>query len=151
MEKKTLNCSEENKPKLWDKYPVTEMDITKLWVPVPFVDVLPQFPNKPFKENLINDIKENGMFFPIMIVHSTKKELLHAKKVFKDGMFNLPFWHNDKRPSSRLWSVWGGSQRIDVAQKLGYTHIDCAIIPTVVEAHNLQEKMRKPFNDKYYT
>ena len=61
-----------------------------------------------------------------------------------------PFFENLKENTIRHWTVWGGSQRIRVAIELEYTHIDCAIIPSLDECRKLQGKMRAPFTKRYY-
>jgi len=147
--KKTLKCKFE---KHWNHFPIKVLPIEDIWQSVPSVDVLTTHPGKPFKKNLINDIKRDGMYFPIMVVRSSHKTLLEAKQKWGDKLNTLPFWHNDRNPQSKyMWSVWGGSQRLDVAKILGYTHIDCTIIPTIGRAISLQKHMRKPFEKRYYT
>ena len=150
MKKKTLKCKF---VKQWNYYPIKELPISEIWQSVPSVDILPTI-NKPFKKNLINDISRNGMYFPIMCVHTTRKTLIEAVEYFENKgstMAGLPFWHNDINPHvKRLWSCWGGSQRIDVAKHLGFTHIDCAVLPSIAKAMSHQKEMRKPFKSKYY-
>ena len=91
------------------------------------------------------------MHFPIMVVKSNHKELLEAKEKFGEKISMLPFWHNDHNPQSKYeWGVWGGSQRVDVAKILGYTHIDSAVIPSIAKAISLQKTMREPFKKRYY-
>ena len=147
MAKKILKCEY---TKHWNHFPIIQLQIEKIWQSVPAVDFLPLI-NKPFKKNLINDIKNNGMHFPIMVVKSNHKELLEAKEKFGEKISMLPFWHNDHNPQSKYeWGVWGGSQRVDVAKILGYTHIDSAVIPSIAKAIILQKTMREPFKKRYY-
>ena len=91
MAKKILKCEY---TKHWNHFPIIQLQIEKIWQSVPAVDFLPLI-NKPFKKNLINDIKNNGMHFPIMVVKSNHKELLEAKEKFGEKISMLPFWHND--------------------------------------------------------
>lgn len=145
---KTLKSKIQNK--LWEKYKITSLPLKEIWPSVPFVDVLPTI-SKPFKQNLYEDIKENGMHFPIMVVQSTGSQLIQAKAKFGDKINNLPFWTTDQTNFTKtFWSCWGGSQRIDVAQRLGFTHISCAIMPTIEIARSLQKQMRQPFLQTYY-
>lgn len=137
--------------KHWNHFDIIELNVNDIWQSVPAVDVLVGINNLPFKMNLINDIKRDGMYFPIMVVKTSHKTLLQAKEKFGNKINTLPFWHNDRNPQSKYqWSVWGGSQRLDVAKKLGYTHIDCAILPSIARAISLQQHMRKPFENRYY-
>ena len=148
MAKKTLKC---NFKQHWNYFPIIELPIDDIWQSVPSVDELPTLRGKPFKKNLINDIARNGMHFPIMVVKSSHKDLLEAKLKFANKINVLPFWHNDRNPQSKYqWGVWGGSQRLDVAKQLGYTHIDSAVLPSIAKAIGLQATMRKPFEKKYY-
>jgi len=144
--KKTLKC--EYTKKLWDKYPIKELQISEIWATAPKVETLAY---KPFKNNLTEDIKRDGMHFPIMVVNTTGRELIKAKEKWKDQITDLPFWHNDHEAVYKnFWSCWGGSQRLDVAERLGYTHIDCAILPSIAEAIENQKRMRQPFMQRYY-
>ena len=73
-------------------------------------------------------------------------------KIYNDNIIQCNNCHGDGLDENmqRQWTVWGGSQRIRVATDLGYTHIDCAIIPSLDEARTLQGKMRAPFTQRYY-
>lgn len=147
MAKKTLKCKFKNH---WNHFKIIELEIEKIWQSVPSVDFLPTI-NKPFKENLIYDIKKDGMFYPIMVVKSSHKDLIEAKEKFGEKISMLPFWHNDHNPQSKYqYGVWGGSQRVDVAKLLGYTHIDSAILPSIAKAISLQKTMREKFIQRYY-
>jgi hypothetical protein len=147
MAKKTLKCKFKDH---WNHYPIKELLIDDIWQSVPPVDILPTI-DKPFKSNLINDIKRDGMHFPIMACYTTRVELIKAKEKWGDFLSGLPFWHNDINPHvKKLWSCWGGSQRLDAAKQLGYTHIDAAVLPSISKAISHQKEMRKPFESRYY-
>jgi hypothetical protein len=147
MEKKILKCAYKEH---WKHYPIIELPVAEIWQSVPSVNVLPGV-QKPFKQNLLRDINRDGMHFPIMVVNSSHKDLLEVKKAWGDKLNVLPFWHNDLNPQSKYqWGVWGGSQRLDVAKHLGYTHIDCAAMPSITKAISHQKDMRKPFMQRYY-
>lgn len=147
MAKKVLRCGFTNH---WKHYPIEVLPIDSIWQSVPPVDFLPA-DNRPFKKNLVNDIRRDGMHFPIMVVKTSHKQLLEAKDMWRDKINILPFWHNDRNPQSKYqWSVWGGSQRIDAAKILGYTHIDCAVLPSIAKAITHQKEMRTPFRKRYY-
>tara|TARA_R110002167_G_scaffold9918_2_gene45722 strand:- start:42 stop:488 length:447 start_codon:yes stop_codon:yes gene_type:complete len=148
MPKKILKCAYKEH---WKHYPIIELPIAEIWQSVPSVSLIPGV-QKPFKQNLIRDIKQCGMHFPVMVVNSSHEDLLEVKKKWGDKLGVLPFWHNDLNPQSKYqWGVWGGSQRLDVAKYLGYTHIDCAEMPSISKAISHQKDMRKPFMKRYYT
>jgi len=126
-------------------YPIAQLPINELWASVPQAKVLN---GKPFYQPLLEDIQKNGLHFPLLCVHATYGDLRIQKVRFRDKMCDLPFWANEP-DDKQMYVIWGGSQRLRVAQDLGYTHIDCAMIPTLDEARGLQRYMRKPYNHLY--
>ena len=133
---------------LWKKYPVRVLPIKDIFISCPKTDVLR---GKPFYKLLLDDIERDGLHFPILVSDPTRTELRKKKKQYKKRMEPLPEWNDGlNEDMQRQWTVWGGSQRIRVAMDLGYTHIDCAIIPSLDEARTLQGKMRAPFTQRYY-
>lgn len=147
MAKKVLKCNFKDH---WNHFSIIELKIEDIWQSVPAVDVLPG-QKTPFKRNLISDIQRDGMHFPIMVVKSSHEDLLEVKQKFGEKLSMLPFWHNDRNPQSKhQWGVWGGSQRLDVAIRLGYTHIDSAVLPSIAKAISLQKQMRAPYINRYY-
>ena len=143
--KKTLKCKFKDE---WNGYPIHELAIDDIWRSVPMVTHLGQ---RPFRENLINDIRRDGMYFPIMCVHTSHAALTKAKEKWGPKIEELPFWHNELNPHKKFqWSVWGGSQRLEVARYLGFTHIDAAELPNIGKAISLQKVMRQPFLKRYY-
>ena len=134
--------------KLWNQYPVRVFPIRDIFISVPKTDVLR---GKPFYKYLLEDIERDGLHFPILVSDPSRTELRRKKKQYKKRMSDLPEWNDGlDEDMQRQWTVWGGSQRIRVAKDLGYTHIDCAIIPSLDEARTLQGKMRAPFTQRYY-
>lgn len=134
--------------KLWNQYPVRVFPIRDIFISVPKTEILR---GKPFYKLLLEDIERDGLHFPLLVSNPTRNELRRRKKQYKKRMSDLPEWTDGLDENmQRQWTVWGGSQRIRVATDLGYTHIDCAIIPTLDEARTLQGKMRAPFTQRYY-
>jgi len=134
--------------KLWNKYPVQVLPIRDIYISCPKTETLR---GKPFYKLLLEDIERDGLHFPLLVSNPTRTELRKKKKQYKNRMDPLPEWNDGLDENmQRQWTVWGGSQRIRVAIDLGYTHIDCAIIPTLDEARTLQGKMRAPFQKRYY-
>ena len=146
VEKKILKSKHHNGV-LWNKYQVKVLPIKDIWISVPKTEVLR---GKSFFKNLTEDIKKNGLFFPLLVAAPTRGEVKKKKKQFKERMMPLPNWEDGLPDTTKLWVVWGGSQRIRAAADMGYTHIDCAIIPSLDEARTLQGKMRKPYQGKLY-
>ena len=145
MEKKTLTCKY---PNGWEGYEVIELAINEIWRSVPIVDKLGGI---PFRQRLAHDLQADGMHFPIMVVNTTHLELERAKEKWGKKLSELPFWYNELSKHKKYqWSVWGGSQRVDIAKYLGYTHIHAAVLPNIAKAISLQKIMRKPFTKRYY-
>jgi len=84
-----------------------------------------------------------------MVVHSTRGELIKQKERYKDKMCELPFWLTDDK-FIKLYTVWGGSNRLSIARELGYDTIDCVVIEDFNKARNMQALHRKPYQGKYY-
>ena len=134
--------------KLWDKYPVRVLPIQDIFISCPKTENLR---GKPFYKLLLDDIERDGLHFPLLVSNPTRTDLRQRKKRYKNRLCDLPEWTDGLDENmQRQWTFWGGSQRIRVAADLGYTHIDCAIIPTLDEARTLQGKMRAPFTQRYY-
>lgn len=147
--KKILECDKKwlNAGNLWN-YPIITLSIAEIWKTVSRTDILA---GKPFYKPLKESIEVNGMHFPIMVVHTSHKELLQAKDRWGDKLSELPIWHNDINPQSKYhWSVWGGTQRLYVAEDLGYTHISCLHMDSIDRAIAHQKLMRKPYKDTLY-
>ena len=144
--KRVLKCKFKND---WNGYPIHEIPVDEIWRSVPKVETLM---NKPFRQKLIHDIRRDGMYFPIMCVYTSHDDLINAKIKWGDKLEELPFWTNELNPHKKFkWSVWGGSQRLEVARDLNYTHIDCAELPSIAKAITLQKVMRQPFEKRYYS
>jgi len=132
----------------WEGYPIHELPIDDIWRSVPITISLG---GKPFRKNLIHDLHRDGMYFPIMCVYTSHKDLKMAKEKWGEKICELPFWHNELNSHKKFqWSVWGGSQRLEAARYLGYTHIDAAELPSIGKAISLQKVMRAPFEQRYY-
>jgi len=133
----------------WREYPLITLPVDEIWQSVPSVETLR---GMPFKDSLKKDILENGMKFPIMVVHTSYKDLQEAKRRYRKKICELPsdkFWGTEDPNDTKIWSVWGGSQRLTFAREEGYTHIHCAIIPTIQESISLQKHMRRGFPELY--
>ena len=133
----------------WRGYPLITLPVDDIWQSVPSVEELR---GMPFKASLKKDILENGMKYPILVVHVSYKDLLEAKRRYRKKICELPsdkFWGSENPNDSKIWSVWGGSQRLTFAKEEGYSHIHCAVIPTIQESISLQKHMRRGFPELY--
>jgi hypothetical protein len=130
----------------WNGYEVVQLPIKDLFQSVP---AAAKVRGKEFYKPLKEDIAKNGLRFPIMVVHSTRGELIKQKERYKDKMCELPFWLTDDK-FIKLYTVWGGSNRLSIARELGYDTIDCVVIEDFNKARNMQALHRKPYQGKYY-
>lgn len=130
-------------------YHVECLPIAELWASVPKAEKLH---NKPFYHTVMNDIAADGLIFPLLCVHATRAEMIKAKERYKKSLCDLPFdMRNPGDIEEKHYVIWGGSNRVRAAEELGYTHIDCAMIPSLTIAHRLQKDMRAPFKKRYYS
>lgn len=128
-------------------YDVRVFALKDLW---PSVRPVKAMRGKPFSENLKNDIAKDGLRFPLIMVPVSATDLLDQKSKYGENICDLPFDPNDDLSEIIINVIWGGSQRFSVAKELGYTHVDCAILPNLAAAHRTQRSMRQPFMDRYY-
>ena len=89
-----------------------------------------------------------------MVVTATRKQINEQKKIWGAKLCDLPFdikeTKKEKLGHIEHYVAWGGSQRVRVAEELGYTHIDCAMMPSFQRAHKLQKVMRVPYRARWY-
>ena len=127
------------------KYPIKQIRVDDIWASVPKAEVHNGIEfYKPVKES----IAKEGMHWPIMIVNCSRAELKGQKAKWKQKINDLPFWMAEDL-NARMNVVWGGSNRLWIARELGYTHIDCAVMPNFETAHALQKTMRENFPQYY--
>ena len=127
------------------KYPIEQLHVNDIWASVP---VAIKHQGIEFYEPIKASILKNGMHYPIMVVKATRREILDQKAIWGDKILDPPFWMAEDMNVIQP-VVWGGSNRLYIARELGYTHIDCAIMPSFNEAHRLQKTMREPFAQHY--
>ncbi|MBN2164497.1 MAG: tetratricopeptide repeat protein [Pontiellaceae bacterium] len=133
----------------WISYPTVVLPIKELWASVPRADT---HKGKPFYSRLAKDIAENGLHYPLLVVHATRRELIERKNICTDELCELPFDETKTGElNKRLYVIWGGSNRVRVAEELGFTHVDCVVIESFDKAYSLQRDHRKPYTQKYYT
>ena len=140
---------EMNSPSYSGRYKVIPLPVAHCW---PSVKKAPIHRGVEFYEPIKKDIQKNGMRHPIMVVHSTWKELIEQKDYWGENMEPLPFWQPylpDSHLDNKIYVVWGGSNRWHIGMELGYTHIDCALMPSFGIAYELQKVMRAPYPQFY--
>ncbi|MBN2703882.1 MAG: tetratricopeptide repeat protein [Pontiellaceae bacterium] len=133
--------------KKWNDYRVISLPIKDLWASVPKAET---HKGKPFYSRLAEDIAQNGLHYPLLVVHATRRELIERMKTCEDTFCELPFDESKGNLNVRLYVIWGGSNRVRVAEELGFTHVDCVVVESFNRAVELQRTHRKPYTEKYY-
>lgn len=133
--------------KLKGKHKIEQLPIKDIWASVPKCDI---HRGKPFYSEVLKDIEKNGLVYPIMVIKSNYGEVLEQKKKWGAKLCNVPFNPDTKELTTPQLVCWGGSQRIRIAEELGYTHIDCAIMKSYNQAHKMQKVFRAPYEHRWY-
>jgi hypothetical protein len=133
------------------EYVINTISVDDLWASVPKAII---HKGIRFYDSLIQDIEKNGLHNPLLTVVATRKEVLGQKAKWGKKVCDPPFWMADDL-DIKMNVVWGGSNRLYAARELGFTHIDCALIPTFSEAMQLQKTHRHThqhyYGDDYIT
>lgn len=139
---KTLKCSYEQE---WNMMPIIELAINQLWASVP---IAPEFKGKEFYEPIKEDITQNGLHFPLLVVRAKFWQLIDVWARNKDEMNPLPVGYNNNDP---ILVVWGGSNRLAIARELGYDNIDCVVFENgdFQKAWASQTLHRNPYDHFY--
>ena len=128
------------------------MEVVELPLDLCFITVPIALPNIDYPA-VVKDITDNGLHFPVQIVHCTANELRLQKQRYKTHMVEIPKGYAD---SDEIYAVWGGSNRVDIARKAGYNSIDCVVYAMDLKdkfgvARKAQEIQRRPFANLYKT
>jgi len=133
----------------WDGIEVVQIAISDLWPSVYKAEV-----NRGirFYDSVKQDIKENGLHFPLLVVDATRKQVIEQKEKYGERVRELPFSEETSDLDARQYVVWGGSNRYEVAKELGYTHVDCVVFPNgdFEKARKRQCVHREPYQGKLY-
>ncbi len=92
-----------------------------------------------FAEELAESIAREGLANPVIVVRGPREDLereLHAEGGSGKSLPDTPVVN----------CVWGGTNRISAARRLGYTHVDCVVLPTFDLALRLQDLQRESYN-----
>jgi hypothetical protein len=133
----------------WNDMKVVSLKVSDLWASVP---IAKQHRGKEFYEPIKQDIRENGLQFPLIVVDATRNNILKQKDKYGDKMCPLPFDKDKDDLTVRQYTVWGGSNRWNIANDLGYEYVDCVIVNNADfdRARRMQCLHREPYQGKYY-
>ena len=133
----------------WNEMAVVSLRVSDLWASVPIAE---KHRGREFYEPIKEDIRKNGLHFPLIVVDATRNDLVKEKRKYKDKLCKLPFDKDKDDLTIRQYTVWGGSNRWNIANDLGYEHVDCVIVHNAdfEGARRMQGLHRKPYKGKYY-
>lgn len=133
----------------WNNIDVVELKVSDLWASVP---IAKQHKGKEFYEPIKEDIRKNGLMFPLIVVDAARSDILKQKNIYNDRMCPLPFDRTKDDLAARQYTVWGGSNRWNIANELGYDFIDCIVVENADfdKARSMQALHRQPYGGIYY-
>jgi hypothetical protein len=118
-------------------FEVRSMPVASLWAPVSTVPI--------FMEEVKDSIEAHGLLNPLIVVRLPREDILSyfeaVKKVQVTGKnrnANIP-------DSPVVNAIWGGSNRLSAVKQLGYTHVDCVLIPDFQTAMQVQVCQRATY------
>lgn len=117
-----------------DEFEVRSMPIDELYSPVRSV---PSF---------VNEIKESidldGLINPVIVVRKPREDILADWARVQIDPIPPDF------PDTPVVNVvWGGTNRLHAARELGYTHVDCVLMPDFALAFKVQASHRNSYVD----
>ena len=114
-------------------FPIRSLPIADLWQSVSVVPA--------FVEEIRESIADEGLFQPVIVVRLPREEVVEyfTKKRALRGVSGGGS-HVPDRPW--LSVIWGGSNRVAAIAELGYTHVDCVLIPEFELASAVQKAQR---------
>ena len=121
-------------------FEVRLLPVSELWTPVSIVP--------PFMQQVRDSIMEEGLLNPIIVVRAPREDVIRHFRAVKAG---LPEGAKDALPKGLpeeevINTIWGGSNRLDAVKQLGYTHVDCVLIPDFFTAMRVQTEQRNAYN-----
>lgn len=133
----------------WNGYKVTHLEVSELWASVKKAEMLR---GKSFFATVKEDIRKNGLHFPLIIVDTPRHNLIEQKSRYGDKIEPLPFDPKRDDLNVRQYTVWGGSNRWWVAHELGFKYVDCIIVPKADfnKARSMQAMHRAPYRGQLY-
>ena len=91
-----------------------------------------------FADGVAESIKQQGLANPVIVVRGPREDLMRELRE-TSAHPRLP-----NKPVVNV--VFGGTNRVTAARKLGYTHIDCVLLPTFELGMRVQDIQRESYN-----
>jgi hypothetical protein len=104
------------------------------------IDAL-SYPVRPvpaFAENIRDSITSQGLLNPVVVIRGPREDIVR--------FYDQVGWAHDWLPDSPVVNiVCGGTNRVYAARELGYTHIDCVLVPDPYIAMRMQTAQRSSY------
>ena len=118
-------------------FEVRTMPVDSLWAPVSPVPL--------FAEEIKESIEAKGLMNPIIVVRLPREDIEHHFKQMKHARKKLPKLAAPDIPVVNV--IWGGTNRLAAVKELGYTHVDCVLIPDFHTAILIQDRQRSFYKE----
>ena len=114
------------------QFPIRTFPIEDLYIPFK--------PVPAFMEEIQDSILSCGLVNPIIVVRLPREDVVAEWTARKKPVTRLP-----DRPVLNV--VWGGANRLAAAEALGYTHIDCVLLPNFDIGMDVQDAQRYSYRE----
>ena len=121
-----------------DSFPVRQLAVADLWQSVPVVPA--------FMREIKNSLLNKGLMNPIIVVRLPREDVTEYFAKTR-GSLNISSLRDfSTLPYTPIANVvWGGTNRVEAVRELGFTHIDCVIIPDFETASRIQDTQRSSY------
>lgn len=113
-----------------DSFEIRCLEIKELHIPVRNVQV--------FTDEVAASIEQDGMANPVIVVRGPREDLVQELRQLGSEIKNLS-------EAPVLNCVYGGTNRVFAAKQLGYTHVDCVLLPSFHLGLKLQNLQRESY------
>ena len=119
-------------------FPVRQLPVDDLWQSV---DIVPAFMDE-IKKSLLN----KGLMNPIIVVRLPREDVTEYFAKTRRSLNISGLRDFSTLPYTPIANVvWGGTNRVEAVRQLGFTHIDCVIIPDFETASKIQDTQRSSY------
>jgi len=126
-----------------DRFPVRAMNLDDLYCPVR--------PVQSFVDEVRESIRDTGLMNPVIVVRKPREDHLDYMRETKGGLKSKdpfdPILPPDFPDSPVINMVWGGTNRVYAVRELGYSQVDCVLVPDFALAYLVQERQRNSYVD----
>ena len=98
-----------------------------------------------FYNEVEEEIREGGLAFPLVVVHSTVK---HWREVVTASPALMPVPEHLSDKDMVYWAACGNN-RLRILKNFGWSKVDCIVVPEFKQANDYCFKQRKWQNDRH--